>query len=221
MVATGRRKDRLAELEREILSAEGRCAVLAGDIADLTLGDKLTELAQKQTGRLDILVYSAGMALRTPTLEMKPEEWDEVFRVNVTAAMFLAQKSIPLMRRQGSGRMVFISSTASKNVNLGASPSYGASKAAMDGVVRHLAAEFARDQILVNAICPGPQGKGTVFSASGQNGNAGTDSQSCSFSGIGAIGLYQRGNHSDEWRQIYGMIFLYKTQRRKRKDPAL
>lgn len=52
--------------------------------------------------------------------------------------------------------MVFISSTASKNVNLGASPSYGASKAAMDGVVRHLAAEFARDQILVNAICPGP-----------------------------------------------------------------
>lgn len=156
VVATGRRKDRLAELEREILSAEGRCAVLAGDIADLTLGDKLTELAQKQTGRLDILVYSAGMALRTPTLEMKPEEWDEVFRVNVTAAMFLAQKSIPLMRRQGSGRMVFISSTASKNVNLGASPSYGASKAAMDGVVRHLAAEFARDQILVNAICPGP-----------------------------------------------------------------
>ena len=156
VIATGRREDRLKTLREEILAAGGTCSILAGDISDPGMPGRLAELAIQETGRLNILVYSAGMALRTPTLEMTPEEWDLVFRVNVTAAMFLAQSCIPLMRENGGGKIVFVSSTAAKNVNPGASPSYGASKAAMNAVIRHLAAEFARDHIYANAICPGP-----------------------------------------------------------------
>ena len=156
VVATGRRKERLEALRKEIEGEGGRCAVLAGDIADLTLGERLIGLALEKTGHLDILLYSAGMALRSPTLDMTPEEWNHVMQVNVTAAMFLAQKCIPQMLKQGGGKIVFISSTAAKNTNQGASPSYDASKAAMNAVTRHLAAEFAREQIYVNALCPGP-----------------------------------------------------------------
>jgi len=156
VIASGRRTDRLLGLQKNIEAQGGRCAVLAGDIADLTLGERLCTLAVEKTGRLDILLYSAGMALRSRTLDMTPGEWETVMRVNVTAAMFLAQKCIPLMRKQGGGRIVFISSTAAKNTNQGASPSYDASKAAMNAVIRHLASEFAGDHIYANAICPGP-----------------------------------------------------------------
>ena len=156
VIATGRRQDRLESLRKEILDDGGRCDILAGDIGDLSLAGKLTEMAVQVTGRADILVYSAGMALRTPTLEMTPEEWNRVFQVNATAAMFLAQRCIPIMKENGGGKIVFISSTAAKNVNPGASPSYGASKAAMNAVIRHLASEFAGQHIYANAICPGP-----------------------------------------------------------------
>ena len=57
---------------------------------------------------------------------------------------------------QGGGKIVMISSTAAKNVNLGASPSYGASKAGMVYLTRHLAAEFGSHSIYANSICPGP-----------------------------------------------------------------
>ena len=156
IIATGRREDRLAALREEILAEGGRCDVLAGDIADLALGEQLRSLALEKTGRIDILLYSAGMALRSPTLDMTPEEWNRVMQVNVTAAMFLAQKCIPQMAAQKYGKIIFISSTAAKNTNQGASPSYDASKAAMNAVIRHIAAEFAKDHVYANAICPGP-----------------------------------------------------------------
>lgn len=156
VVVTGRRESHLKTLRQEIEAEGGRCITCAGDIADLELGNELVQLALKETGRVDILLYSAGMALRSSTLDMTPDEWDRVMRVNATAAMFLAIRCIPEMQKQGGGKIVFISSTAAKNTNQGASPSYDASKAAMNAVVRHLAAEFARDHIYANAICPGP-----------------------------------------------------------------
>ena len=156
VVATGRREENLETLRRQIKEEGGNCAVLAGDISLPEFGEQLTACALEKTGRIDVLLYSAGMALRSKTLDMTLEEWNRVMQVNVTAAMFLAQKCIPQMIRQGGGKIVFISSTAAKNTNQGASPSYDASKAAMNAVIRHLAAEFAKDNIYANAICPGP-----------------------------------------------------------------
>ena len=97
VVATGRRESHLTALRQEIEAEGGRCVTCAGDIADLGLGDELVRLALKETGRVDILLYSAGMALRSSTLDMTPDEWDRVMRVNATAAMFLAIRCIPEM----------------------------------------------------------------------------------------------------------------------------
>ena len=71
---------------------------------------------------------NAGMALRQPTLEMTPAQWNQVMDVNLTYPMFLAQSAIKMFEKQGGGKIVMVSSTAGKNINLGASPSYGASK---------------------------------------------------------------------------------------------
>ena len=157
VLITARREENLVRLSNEIREAGGSCSYLAGDIGDPALAEELVKKAVADFGAVDILVCSAGMALRKKTLEMPVEEWNQVMNVNLTAPLVLSQCCIRRFLEQGrGGKIVLISSTAGKNVNMGASPSYGASKAGLLYLTRHLAAEFAKDHIYVNAICPGP-----------------------------------------------------------------
>lgn len=157
VMLTARREEALRQLEQEIVSAGGSCCHLAGDMGDEAFCAALVERTVDRFGRVDILICSAGMALRQPTLKMTAQEWNQVMNVNLTAPLLLSQACIRQMLSQGSGgKIVYISSTAGKNVNMGASPSYGASKAGLLYLTRHLATEYAADHIYVNAICPGP-----------------------------------------------------------------
>lgn len=157
VVLSGRREDRLETVALEIRAAGGRAALLAGDMADGDFCRRLVQFAADAFGRVDILVCSAGMALRSPSLETTEEDWDQVMRVNLTAPLLLSQACIRQFQKAGSGgKIVYISSTAGKSINLGASPSYGASKAGLLYLTRHFAREFAADHIYVNAVCPGP-----------------------------------------------------------------
>ena len=157
VMVTGRREENLRQLCEEIQQKGGKCAYLAGDVSEPGFALELVGETVKAFGHLDILVCSAGMALRKKTLDMPVEEWNRVMDVNLTAPLILSQCAIRQFLAQGNGgKIVYISSTAGKNVNLGASPSYGASKAGLLYLTRHLAAEFAKNHIYVNAICPGP-----------------------------------------------------------------
>lgn len=141
------------DIEKEV---PGSCSYFVGDADDLSVPQQLFDTAMARYGRVDIAVCSAGIALRTPSLHETAEEWDSVMRINATAPMLLAQVCLRHFCKQGQGKLVFVSSTAAKSVNLGASPSYGASKAALVYLTRHYAAEFAKYGVNINAICPGP-----------------------------------------------------------------
>lgn len=156
VVVTGRREDHLASLTDEIRSNGGACAYLVGSGEDSAFAKELFDFTIKSFGTVDILVCSAGMALRTPTLDMTEEEWNRVMAVNLTFPTMLSQHCVRHFVGNGGGKVVMISSTAAKNINLGASPSYGASKAGMVYLVRHLAGEFGGKGVYANAICPGP-----------------------------------------------------------------
>lgn len=157
VMISARREDALFRVQREIREAGGVCQIIPGDLSSDGFCAQLVEKTVAAFGGVDILVCNAGMALRKPTLEMPVEEWNRVMNVNLTAPLLLSQAAIRWMKEQGrGGKIVFISSTAGKNVNMGASPSYGASKAGLLYLTRHLATEFAKDHIHVNAICPGP-----------------------------------------------------------------
>lgn len=156
LILTGRREQALQTLSRELEALGVRCRYLAGDAGSSAFAEELFAYALQSLGRVDVLVCSAGMALRTPTLDMPVSEWEQVMAVNLTFPMRLSQLAVQQFLAQGGGKIVMISSTAAKNVNLGASPSYGASKAGMVYLTRHLAAEFGSHSIYANSICPGP-----------------------------------------------------------------
>lgn len=157
VLLTARRQERLEALAAEIRELGGDAACLAGDMASAAFCDELVKFAVQAFGGVHILVCSAGMALRESSLDMTEEAWNQVLTVNLTAPMLLSQACIRQFLDQGiGGKIVYISSTAGKNVNMGASPSYGASKAGLLYLTRHFATEFAGAGIYVNAICPGP-----------------------------------------------------------------
>ncbi|MDD5954733.1 MAG: SDR family NAD(P)-dependent oxidoreductase [Firmicutes bacterium] len=155
VILTGRRQDRLEAVSQQIRDMGGKCAYLAGDCGIPAFAQELYRFACTFEVP-DILVCSAGIALRAPTLEMTLEQWNQVMDVNLTFPMLLSQHCIRGFLEKGSGKIVMISSTAAKNVNMGASPSYGASKAGMVYLTRHFASEFGGRGIYCNAICPGP-----------------------------------------------------------------
>ena len=155
VIATGRRSDRLEALACQIAELGVTCHYLAGNGGSTAFARELYDFTCSKGGA-DILVCSAGMALRTPTLDVTVDEWNQVMDLNLTFPMVLSQHCIRTFLERGSGKIVFISSTAAKNVNMGASPSYGASKAGLVYLTRHLATEFGGKGIYVNAICPGP-----------------------------------------------------------------
>jgi len=157
-VVIGGRDEASLKLVQQDIEAEGtgRCVCVAGNVDDPQNPQALVDTALMNFGRLDILVCSAGIALRTPSLEMSVEDWERCMRVNLTAPMVLSQLCIRHFIQQNYGKIVYVSSNAGRHVNMGASPSYGASKAGLLYLTRHFATEFAKNHIYVNAILPGP-----------------------------------------------------------------
>lgn len=156
LVITARDGHALKDVCARIEAGGGTAYCIAEDANDLSAPQRILDYALSVCHKIDILVCNAGMALRTPSLDMSVEEWEQVLRVNLTAPMELAKLCLGQFRQQRHGKLVFVSSTAARSVNMGASPSYGASKAGLLYLTRHFATEFAPDNVQVNAVCPGP-----------------------------------------------------------------
>jgi NAD(P)-dependent dehydrogenase (short-subunit alcohol dehydrogenase family) len=153
LVLVDRDAERLATVADRYDSAS-----VHGVVADLTRPEDVGLVAQQATdrfGRVDVLVHAAGTLAPTRLLEISVEEWEQVMRVNVTAAFLMTQAVIPHMRRHGWGRVVHFASTAGKTVSTLGGAHYTASKHAVLGLTRASALECAADGITVNAVCPG------------------------------------------------------------------
>lgn len=105
-------------------------------------------------GRLDVLVNCAGLAHAAGPLAVRPRDWEAVFRTNALGTYLCCKHALPAMRRRRYGRIVNLSSVAGRSYSRSASVAYTASKYAVIGLTRHLAASFGRDGVTVNCVCP-------------------------------------------------------------------
>jgi len=147
-----RTQDRAETLTRELGS---NSYPAPGNIRDFQVVRALVSGIIERFGRLDVLVNNAAIASATRFEQLTEEEWRATLDTNLTAAFFCIQSVIPVMKRQGYGRIINVSSLAGRSVSTLGGAHYTASKAGMLGLTRAAAKELGVYGITVNAVCPG------------------------------------------------------------------
>lgn len=132
----------------------GQAEIIGFDAADPAACEAAVTDIAKRLGRLDILVANAGIAIDGLLLRLKTEDLERTFAINVGGAIAAARAATRSMMRARTGRIVFVSSIVGEMGNAGQA-AYSASKAALIGLSKTLAREYASRGITVNAVAPG------------------------------------------------------------------
>jgi 3-oxoacyl-[acyl-carrier protein] reductase len=137
-----------------IVAAGGAAEAERLDVGSFEQAENTVAAIVKRSGKLDILVANAGIAIDGLLLRLREQDVDSILSVNVKGALACAQGAIKPMLRARSGRIIFVSSVVGQMGNAG-QVAYAASKAALIGATKSLAREYASRGITVNALAPG------------------------------------------------------------------
>jgi len=158
--------DGAAEAAADIDADGGRSMGITTDVADAGALASAVATIVSRLGRIDILVNNAGLGDRVQLDELDVDHFEHIIAVNLRSAMLTSQAVLGIMRAQGGGKIVNISSVSAKvggvtsrdpATGQGRSgPSYAAAKGGMISLTRWLAKDAGSDGILVNTLCPGP-----------------------------------------------------------------
>ena len=154
VIVTGRDEAEARRVANALDGSAGRAHGIAYEAGAEGAAGRLIEAVSAATKRLDILVNNAAILRPHRIGRLSEAEFDEVFRVNTRAALFLCQAAHPLLAESQAGAIVNVTAACAHRpmAGLGA---YCASKAAMINFTSTLAQEWARDGIRVNALTPG------------------------------------------------------------------
>lgn len=142
------------EVQRAIADRGGRAVLCPFDVADAAAVDRAIADFHKIHGRLDILINNAGVSIDQLFLRVRSEDVERTFAINLTGALWCSKAALKLMSRAKVGRVVNISSVVGETGNPGQAV-YSASKAALIGLTKSLAREYASRGVTVNAVTPG------------------------------------------------------------------
>ena len=148
---SGTRAEQLNALAGEL---GDRVHVLPCDLSDKDAVEALVPAAEEKMAKLDILVANAGMNRDNLFVQFSDEDWDRVIAVNLTATFRLTRAAVKVMMRRRFGRVIGISSVVGFTGNPGQG-NYTASKAGMVGMMKSVAAEYAKRNVTANCIAPG------------------------------------------------------------------
>ena len=144
-----------ADIDNEALQHDNRN--ITNYVCDVTSSDQVTSMVDAVVdshGHIDLLFNNAGSGTIGDVTQATDEDWDRVFKINVSAIMYACRAAIPHMRCSGGGAIVNNASVSGLAADYGFG-AYNASKAAVLNYTRVLAIDHARENIRVNSFCPG------------------------------------------------------------------
>jgi len=142
------------ETAKAVADVGGKCELLRLDVTQSDATETALRDVQSRLGRIDILVNNAGIARDNLLLRVSDEDIQKTFAVNVVGAINCARSAIKIMMRARTGRIINLASVVGEMGNPGQTV-YSASKAALIGLTKTLAREYASRGITVNAVAPG------------------------------------------------------------------
>ena len=144
----------IAKSAADAIAKKGSCISIAGDVADPDFNQQMVDLAVTRFGRLDIAIANAGITLYGDFMNYSKRDFDKVMSVNLGGSFFLAQQAARQMKKQGGGKILFLSSVTAHQAHQDLT-AYGMSKAGIEMLARGLVIELSKFKINVNAIAPG------------------------------------------------------------------
>lgn len=155
VVINSQTETKLQQVYNELGAGEN-LAMVAGSVADKTVGEKLAKTALEKFGSIDVLVNNAGIYENKPFLEVTEEYLDRFLSTNLKGTFFTTQSVIPQMQKQKDGVIINIGTPLVYHA-IAQSPSTApiSSKGAIHALTLQLAAEFGKDNIRVNIVAPG------------------------------------------------------------------
>jgi NADP-dependent 3-hydroxy acid dehydrogenase YdfG len=147
VVVAARREDRLADLKGRIEGNGGRVLAAVCDVTDESQAHGLIQKAEEEFGKIDILVNNAGVMLLSTVGKGLSEQWRQMFEVNVLGLLYTTDAALEMMKRQGSGHIVNVSSLAGRKVTRDSS--------GVNAISEGLRQELLEDNIRVTVVEPG------------------------------------------------------------------
>lgn len=139
----------------EALQRQGaRALPVQADVCKQDEVDRMVAVVEDELGAIGVVVNNAGLVRDRTLARLTEDDWDIVLDTNLRGAFHVCKAVVPRMRERRNGRIVNISSIVGAMGNYG-QVNYAASKAGLIGLTKSLAKEVARDQVTVNAVCPG------------------------------------------------------------------
>jgi gluconate 5-dehydrogenase len=156
VVLVARRRDRLEALAKELEALSIRALVAPADVTEREQIEAVFDLTERELGPVDIAVHGAGIAPLGRAEAHSRQKWDDCIALDLTASFEVAQAAAQRMiARKASGSIMFISSVMGQVGNgVHRSVGYAAAKGGVNNLARHLAVEWARYGIRVNALAP-------------------------------------------------------------------